>query len=109
MTARGGMDIDGLKLQIARLCRFYGWSWHSVLQMPAGYFQDASEAMDVLRAEEKLHALDVHHTGDPRWLARRLEAIVKARQRRRVTDDEALGDWERMRKAFGGGTCSRAT
>lgn len=108
MTTRSGMDVGELNLQIARLCRFYGWSWHAVLAMPSKYFQAASEAMEILRAEEKLHALDVHHTGDPKWLARRLETIVKARQRRRQSDTDASADWERLERMLGGGECSRA-
>ena len=102
------MKTRTLNREIARLCRFYGWTWQYCLSMPVCHFQAALSEVDALRAQEKLDALDVQHTSDPRWLARRLEAIVRAGRTEPVDDETANENWRRMRALFGGEECSRA-
>ena len=48
-----------MSTMIAALCRFYGWSWSSVLDMPMDDFMEAAKGMEALSNQETLRNLKI--------------------------------------------------
>lgn len=85
--------------EAAAMCRFFGWTWDYVLNLPQGLFAALSEEIMRLKAEEQRDMLLLIHTKDAKWLHDRLDALANyGTAGRVVTDEQAQSAWDRLQR-----------
>lgn len=85
--------------EIAVMCRFYGWTYDYVINLPFGVFNALLAESYKIRAEENLDRLVCQHTGKPQFLLDRYRALMDyGTEGKPTSDEEALENWHELGK-----------
>lgn len=97
------MEIKKTIHDMARLCRFFGWTWHYVAQdLPYGVYLELLTEIERIKAGELADLFLLSNSKDPKWLYDRWRALEEhGPEGKKYTDEETLKEWEALKEAFG--------